>query len=92
MEKRGEGVTILMKEYIWIYVQGIRRISSTIMCVGICIKRELWSAPGMKKSEEERDRFWEELRGCIEAYEDKGEVLVIRDMNVGVGDSELEAV
>ena len=28
-------------------------------------------APGMERSEEERDGFWEELKGCIEVCENR---------------------
>ena len=31
---------------------------------------------GMERSEE-RESFWEELKGCIKAYEDRGRALVI---------------
>ena len=43
--------------------------------------------PRMKRLKEERDGFLEELKGCIEAREDRGRVLVIGDINAGVGDS-----
>ena len=39
-------------------------------------------APGMERSEEERD-----LKRCIEVCEDTGKVVVIGDMNVRVGDN-----
>ena len=53
--------------------------------MGICIKRVL----GCEKCvytrngdiREERDNFWEELKGCIEACDDKGIGLVIRDVS-----------
>ena len=54
------------------------------------MKREFWTvivvyAPGMERSEEERDLFWEELKGCIDVCEDRGKVVIIGDMNAKVG-------
>ena len=53
----------------------IRRINSSIMYLGICIMREFWimiavHVPEMERSEEERYKFWEKLKGCIEVFED----------------------
>ena len=75
-------------------VREIGIINSRIMYMGICIKRELWTvivvyAPGMERSEEERDVFWGELKGCIEVCGDRGKVALIGDMNARVGDSEV---
>ena len=39
-----------------------------------------------------REHFWEDLKGCIEASKDKGRVVVSGDMNVRVGDMEVEGV
>ena len=63
-----------------------------LMYVRICLKREFLSviilyAPGMERSEEGKDSFREELKGCIEACEEKGRELVIGYMNTRVGDS-----
>ena len=63
--------------------------------MGICIKREFGNvinvyAPGMERSEEERDSFCEELKGCIEACKDKGRVLVNGDIKARVGCREIE--
>ena len=68
-----------MNDRVWMCVRKISRINSRIMYVGICIKREFWTvivayAPGMERSEEERDGFWEELKGCIEVCEDRGKL------------------
>ena len=46
----------------------------------------------MERSQEERDRFLEELKRCIEACKDKAGVLAIRTMNDRVGDNEVESV
>ena len=64
------------------FVKEIRRVSSRIMCVEICIKREFWfvtrvCTPSMDRSEEERDGFWEELIECIKACEHRERVLAI---------------
>ena len=92
-----EGVAVLLNERVWMCVREIGRINSRIMYVEICIKREFWTvivvyAPGMERPEEERDVFWKELKGFIEVCEDRGKVVVIGDMNVRVGDSEVEGV
>ena len=73
-------------------VKEIRRVSSWMMHLGKCIKREFWSVisvyvTGMERSEEERNSFWEKLKGCIESWEDRG-----RCMNARMGDSEVEGV
>ena len=49
-------------------------------------------SPGMERSEEERDGFWEELKGCIEVCEDREKVVIIGYMNARVGDREVEGV
>ena len=49
-------------------------------------------APRMERSEEEKDSFWEELKGFIKTCEDRGKALVIGDMNVRVGGSKVESV
>ena len=36
--------------------------------------------------QEQRDRFWEEIKGCIEARANKMRVLVIGDVNASVGE------
>ena len=41
-------------------------------------------------SEEERDEFWKELKGCIEVCEDRGKVVVIGVMDARVRDSEVK--
>ena len=63
-----------MNERLWMCVKEIRRVRSRIMYVGICIKREFWSAisvhaPGMERSEEKRYRFLEELKGVYRSIE-----------------------
>ena len=49
-------------------------------------------APGMERPEEERDGFWEELKGCIVVCKERGKVMIIGNMNARVGDSEVEGV
>ena len=55
-------VAVLKIECVWMWVREIRRINSRIIYMSICIKREFWTviavyAPGMERSEEERDVF-----------------------------------
>ena len=45
-----------------------------------------------ERPEEERDNFWEELKGCIEVCEDRRKVVIIGDINARVDDSEVEGV
>ena len=92
-----EGVAVVVNERVWMCVREIRRINLRIMYVSICMKRKFWTvivvyAPGMERSEEERDVFWEELKGCIDACEDRRKVMIIGGMNAKVGDSEVEGV
>ena len=42
--------------------------------------------------QERRVNFWEGLKGCIEALDDKGKILVLGYMNARVGDREVEGV
>ena len=77
MKRKCEGGSRSANKRIWMCEVEIRRVSSGIMYVGICIKSGVWSvirvyAPGIWRSEEERDSLLDELKGCIEAYEDKG--------------------
>ena len=86
-----------MNECVWMCVREVRRINLRIMYVGICIEREFWTliavyAPGMERSEEERDGFWKELKGNIRVCEDRGKVVIIGDMNARVGDNEIGVV
>ena len=84
VERRGnarEGVAVLMNEHMRMCVREIRRVNLKIIYVSICIKREFWTiivvyVPGMERSEE-RDVFWEELKGCIDVCEDRGKVVII---------------
>ena len=100
MRRRGnarQGVAVLIKERVWMCVREIRRINSKIMYVSISIKREFWTViavyvPRMERSEEERDVFWEELKGSIDVCEDRGKVVIIGDMNAKVGDREVEGI
>ena len=52
-----KGVVVLINERVLICVKEMRRVSSRIVYVGICIKTGFWSvyAQGMERSEEERD-------------------------------------
>ena len=75
-----------MNERVRMRVREIRRINSRIMYVSMCIEREFWTvivvyAPGIERSEEERDVFWEELKRCIDVWEDSGKVVIIGDIN-----------
>ena len=68
-----EGIAVLMNERVWMCVREIRRMSARIVYVEICIKREFSTiivvyVSGMERPEE-RDGFWEELKGCIEVCE-----------------------
>ena len=65
--------------------------------MGIGIKREFWRvisvyAAGMEGLNEKRDMFWEGLKGCGKAYEDKGIALEIGAINTRKRNTEVEGV
>ena len=67
-----EGVAGLTKERIPICVKEIRKVSYRIMYMRLCLKLEFLSGVNVyAQVMERRERFWEELKGCIEAYKDK---------------------
>ena len=59
--------------------------------------RERWAfvsahRPGCERSEEERDEFWNELTRCVDGLSTRNYVVVLGDLNVRVGDREVEGV
>ena len=40
--------------------------------------------PKMEIWKEERDVFWEELKGSIDVYEDRVKVVIVRNMNASM--------
>ena len=66
---------MLMRQRIWVCVKEIKGVSSRIMYVVVCMRKEFLSvisvyALEMETSEEERDVYLEKWRGCIKTFED----------------------
>ena len=48
--------------------------------------------PGMEKSENERETFWEMLNECLSGFRENERIILLGDLNAKVGDHEREGV
>ena len=92
-----EGVALLLSEWMVSRVVEWKEISSRLMWVRIRLGRECWAfisayGPGVERSDEEREEFWDVLAGCIEELSRRNCVVVLGDLNARVGESEIEGV
>ena len=95
--KAREGVAILMSERMARLVDNVEYINSRKMWVRWKVggkKLVVFGvyAPGMERTGEEREAFWEELNECFEGLGEKEVVLVLGDMNAKVGNIERAGV
>ena len=81
-----EGVALLLSEWMGNKVVEWKEVSSRMMWVRVRIGREC------ERSEEERDEFWNELTRCVDGLSTRNYVVVLGDLNVRVGDGEVEGV
>ena len=92
-----EGVALLLSEWMVSKVVEWKEVSSRLMWVRVRLGRECWGfvsayGPGLEKSEEERDGFWNELARCVEGLSRSNYVVVLGDLNARVGAGEVEGV
>ena len=72
-------------------------VSSRLMWVRVKIERESWVfisayGPGSEKSEVEIEEFWNELSECIGSFGRHESVVVLGDLNAGVGNEVIEGI
>ena len=92
-----EGVALLLSPEVNDHVTEWRELGPRIMWVKVKFGREEWVflsvyGPGSEKGEDERERFWNELNGCLESFGVKVNVVLLGDLNTRVGDIPLEGV
>ena len=92
-----EGVAVLISGRLWGRVRDYKCISSRLMWVKLRMNGEnvviiCVYGPGMEKSANERESFWENLNECIAGFGEDDKIVVLGDMNAKVGDREREGV
>ena len=92
-----EGVAILVSEEVSGCVTEWREVSSRLMWVGLKFGQERWVivsayGPGKEKHPNEVDQFWEELRDCVNSFDDNINVMVLGDLNARVGNTVIAGV
>ena len=90
-------MALLLSEWMVNKVVEWKEVSSRLMWVRFRMGRECWTfvsayGPGCKRSEEERDKFWNELTRCVGGLSTRNYVVVLGDLNARVGDVEVEGV
>ena len=91
-----EGVALILTGRLWGRVVEYKSVSSRLVWVKLKFGRENLIiisvyGPGMEKSENERDRFWDCLNDCLRNFEGE-RVVVLGDMNAKVGDREIDGI
>ena len=95
--KAREGVAILLSDWLWETVQRVEFVNSRIMWAKCNVRGKKLVvvgvyAPGMERTEDEREKFWEELNECVSQFGRNENVVIMGDMNAKVGDQEREGV
>ena len=92
-----EGVAVVIAGRLWGRVSEYKCINSRMMWVRLKVAGEKVVivsvyAPGMEKSENERETFWENLNECLSGFGEGERIIVLGDMNAKVGDREKDGV
>ena len=92
-----EGVAVVIAGRLWGRVSEYKCINSRMMWVRLKMAGEKVVivsvyAPGMEKSENERETFWENLNECVAGFGEGERIIVLGDMNAKVGDREKDGV
>jgi len=87
---KGGGIGFLVKDAIWESVGEVVEVSSRVLSMFLRIeKRNCWMiqvyAPINDAGQDEREKFWALLRDEVKLRKRSGQVIVIGDMNGGVG-------
>ena len=88
-----EGVAIMIKGRLWGKVSEYKCVSSRLMWMRMKVaggKIVIVGAygPGMEKSENERETFWEMLNECLSRFRENKRIVQLGDLNAKVGDQE----
>ena len=92
-----EGVAVMIKRKLWGKVSEYKCVSSRLMWMRMKVAGEgvvIVGAygPGMEKSENERETFWEMLNECLSGFRENERIILLGDLNAKVGDHEREGV
>ncbi|MEL7523216.1 MAG: endonuclease/exonuclease/phosphatase family protein, partial [Cyanobacteria bacterium J06553_1] len=92
-----EGVAVVISGRLWGRVREYKCLNSRIMWVKLKMNGEKIVivsvyGPGMEKSENERERFWDNLNECLAGFDEEERIIVLGDMNAKVGDREKDGV
>ena len=92
-----EGVAVMIKRRLWGSVSEYKCLSSRVLWLKMKVAGEkvvivAVYGPGMERSENEREAFWETLNECLGGFGENERVIVLGDMNAKVGDREREGV
>ena len=92
-----EGVAVMIKRSLWGSVVEYKCVSSRLLWVRMKVAGERIVivgvyGPGMERSENEREVFWESLNECLSTFDDNERIVVLGDLNAKVGDRVVEGV
>lgn len=93
-----EGVAVLLSEDMWKCVTEHKEESPRLMWVRLKLGSERWVIVSVYAPYEsgtngiEVERFWDELRGCLEKFGNSERVIVLGDLNARVGDRPVQGV
>ena len=92
-----EGVAVMIKGSLWGSVKEYKCINSRMLWVRIKVAGErivlvCVYGPGMERSENEREAFWEGLNECLSGFDENERIVILGDMNAKVGDRERDGV
>ena len=88
-----EGVAVVIKRRLWGSITKYKCVSPRMMWVKLKVAGEKIVivgvyGPGMERSENERDAFWECFSECINGFSENERIVVLGDMNAKVGNRE----
>ena len=92
-----EGVAVMIKGSLWGSVKEYKCINSRMLWVRIKVAGErivfvCVYGPGMERSENEREAFWECLNECLSGFNENERIVILGDMNAKVGDRAKDGV
>ena len=82
-----EGVAVVIKTRLWGIVTGYKCVNPRMLRVKLKVAGEKIVivgvyGPGMERSENERDAFWESFNEGINGFSENERIVVLGDMNV----------
>ena len=90
-----EGVAVVIKRRLWGSITEYKCVSPRMLWVKLKVAGEKIVivgvyGPGMERSENERDAFWECFNECINGFSENERIVVLGDMNAKVGNREAD--